>query len=160
MRATTDSNIYTNSKEHTPGDSALPQPLKSSSMLYSNNGLYVDRRRIFGTNRIPEKNTKLSLPIFCIALTNKALLLLTVVAAAEIVSSLYRVLQQHDSDRYRKRLIESTTIIASVFIAVAIRTLIIYQCQRWSLKLENKVTRNPYCVYKTADGDDRKRIVR
>jgi len=105
-----------------------------------NSELYVDRKRIFGENRLPEKKTKSLLEIMWITFNDKVLIILSIVAAISLNLGLYQDSVQPD-DGPKVRWVEGVTIMVAVVIVVVVGSLNDYQKERQFIKL-NKTVRN------------------
>jgi Ca2+-transporting ATPase len=128
------SKIHTSSAA-TLRSSTSPSPLQASS------GCYVDRKRIFGTNRLPEKKSKNLLQIMWMTFNDKVLIILTTVATISLILGLYQDFGQ--PERYggpKVRWVEGVTIMVAVAIVVIVGSLNDYQKEQQFLKLNKKVS--------------------
>ncbi|PMD42124.1 calcium-translocating P-type ATPase [Hyaloscypha variabilis F] len=96
--------------------------------------LYVDRKRIFGENRLPEKKSKSLLEIMWITFNDKVLIILSIVAAISLALGLYQDSVQSD-DGPKVRWVEGVTIMVAVVIVVVVGSLNDYQKERQFIKL-------------------------
>jgi P-type Ca2+ transporter type 2C len=142
-----------------PASSAFPHKGKSSlaghvhyttssSISRASSERYVDRKRVFGTNRLPEKKAKNLLQIMWTTFNDKVLIILTVVAAISLGLGLYQDFGQ--IGRYhgpKVRWVEGVTIMVAVAIVVVVGSLNDYQKEQQFIKL-NKVVGNSACAQK------------
>jgi Ca2+-transporting ATPase len=101
--------------------------------------LYVDRKRIFGENRLPEKKSKSLLEIMWITFNDKVLIILSIVAAISLALGLYQDSVQSD-DGPKVRWVEGVTIMVAVVIVVVVGSLNDYQKERQFIKLNKTVS--------------------
>jgi P-type Ca2+ transporter type 2C len=121
-----------------PGDPMRSTP--SSPIRLANSEQYVDRKRVFGINRLPETKAKNLLQIMWITFNDKVLIILTVVAALSFGLGLYQDFEP--SRRYggpKVRWVEGVTIMVAVVIVVVIGSLNDYQKERQFIRLNKKV---------------------
>ncbi|KAF8860891.1 P-type calcium ATPase [Acephala macrosclerotiorum] len=109
-------------------------PARSSLGQLTSSELYVDRKRVFGENRLPEKKTKGVLEIMWITFNDKVLIILTIVAAVSLALGLYQDFVQND-DGPKVRWVEGVTIMVAVIIVVVVGSLNDYQKERQFIKL-------------------------
>jgi len=124
-----------------PERSTTPAPIRHIS-----SERYVDRKRVFGISRLPEKKGKNLLQIMRATFNDKVLIILTTVAAISLALGLYQDLEQ--SGRYggpKVRWVEGVTIMVAVAIVVVVGSLNDYQKEQQFIKL-NKKASNPPCA--------------
>jgi len=119
------------------------RPARSSLGQLTSTERYVDRKRVFGENRLPEKKTKGILEIMWMTFNDKVLIILTIVAAISLALGLYQDSVQPD-DGPKVRWIEGVTIMVAVMIVVVVGSLNDYQKEHQFIKL-NKTVSNPQC---------------
>ncbi|RFU24940.1 hypothetical protein B7463_g11403, partial [Scytalidium lignicola] len=122
-----------------PSPRGLVRSTTSSSIRHASSERYVDRKRVFGTSRLPEKKSKNLLQIMWMTFNDKVLIILTVVAAISLGLGLYQDFGQ--SGRYggpKVRWVEGVTIMAAVAIVVVVGSLNDYQKERQFTKLNKK----------------------
>jgi Ca2+-transporting ATPase len=101
-----------------------------------------ERLRIFGCNRLPDRQTKTVLQLAWLALQDRVLILLTVVATISLVLGLYQTFgQPHQPGQPKVEWVEGTTIMTAVVIVVVVSALNDYQKERQFAKLHAKVRR-------------------
>lgn len=101
---------------------------------------YSQRKDIFGCNRLPEKKIKTVLQLMWIALNDKVLILLTVVATISLALGLYQTFfQPHRPGQPKVEWVEGVTIMTAVIIVVVVTALNDYQKERQFAKLNTKV---------------------
>jgi Ca2+-transporting ATPase len=104
---------------------------------------YVDRKRVFGENKLPEKQPKSILEIMWLTFNDKVLIILTIVAAISLTLGLYQDSVQPD-DGPKVRWVEGVTIMVAVVIVVVVGSLNDYQKERQFIKLNKTVSWFPY----------------
>jgi P-type Ca2+ transporter type 2C len=106
---------------------------------------YVDRKRIFGISRLPERRGKNFLQIMWVTFNDKVLIILTIVAAISLILGLYQDFGQSSRNEGPKvRWVEGVTIIVAVSIVVIVGSLNDYQKEQQFRKLNRKVNSPPY----------------
>ncbi|KAK4100093.1 calcium-translocating P-type ATPase [Parathielavia hyrcaniae] len=105
---------------------------------------YASRRRVFGGNRLPERQSKSFLRLAWIALQDRVLILLSVAAAVSLGLGLYQTFSpsQHKSEedqgRARVEWIEGVAIIVAVLVVVVVGALNDWQKERQFRRLNRK----------------------
>ena len=102
---------------------------------------FGDRKRVFGTNHLPEKKSKSLLQIMWITFNDKVLIILTVVAMISLVLGLYQDFGQprRDDGGPKVRWVEGATIMVAVAIVVIVGSINDYQRELQFVKLAKKV---------------------
>lgn len=116
----------------------------SALIRHTSSKPYVDRKRVFGINRLLEKEHKGLLQIMWMTFNDKVLIILTVVAAISLALGLYQDFGQ--SSRYggpKVRWVEGVTIMVAVAIVVVVGSLNDYQKEQQFIKLSQKVGNSP-----------------
>jgi Ca2+-transporting ATPase len=116
----------------------------SAPIRHTSSKPYVDRKRVFGISRLPEKEHKGLLQIMWMTFNDKVLIILTVVATISLALGLYQDFGQ--SSRYggpKVRWVEGVTIMVAVAIVVVVGSLNDYQKEQQFIKLSEKVSRSP-----------------
>ncbi|CAK7200402.1 plasma membrane calcium [Sporothrix eucalyptigena] len=97
---------------------------------------FAARKAVFGTNRLPEQKMRGVLQLMLIALSDKVLILLSVVAAISLALGLYQsIVLPHAPGQPRVEWIDGVTIIAAVLIVVVAGAVNDYQKERQFAKL-------------------------
>jgi Ca2+-transporting ATPase len=99
---------------------------------------FVDRRRIFGDNRIPERKSKGILQLAWIALKDKILVLLSIAAVISLALGLYQTFGNTGEKGARIEWVEGVAIIVAIFIVVFVGALNDWQKERQFVKLNKK----------------------
>ncbi|KAH8699198.1 putative calcium p-type ATPase NCA-3 [Talaromyces proteolyticus] len=100
---------------------------------------HADRVKIFGSNRLPEKKTKVFWRFMWEALQDRVLILLTVVATISLVLGLYQTFcQPHKPGQPKVEWVEGTTIMAAVIVVVVVSSLNDYKKETQFAKLSRK----------------------
>jgi Ca2+-transporting ATPase len=124
--------------------SGLLQNIESIPIRHTSSEPYVDRKRVFGVSRLPERKSKTFLQIMWVTFNDNVLIILTVVAAISLSLGLYQDFGQ--SSRYdgpKVRWVEGVTIIVAVTIVVIVGSVNDYQKENQFLKLSRKVNNPP-----------------
>jgi len=117
------------------------RPLISSRVRATSSEPYVDRRRVFGDSRLPEKKTKSILQIMWMTFNDKVLIILTVVAAISLTLGLYQDYEQPDNGP-KVRWVEGATIMFAVMLVVVVGSVNDFQKERQFIKLNKTVSRS------------------
>ncbi|KAH8659076.1 calcium transporting P-type ATPase-like protein [Tricladium varicosporioides] len=100
---------------------------------------FVDRKRVFADNRLPEKRGKSLLELAWITYNDKVLILLTVAAVVSLALGLYQTLgQYHPPGEPKVEWVEGVAIMAAIIIVVVVGTLNDWQKERQFVKLNRK----------------------
>lgn len=125
------------------GVTGLAKGLRSdlSRGLHDDGGeVFEARRRLYGTNRLPDRKTRGIFQLMLAALNDKVLILLSVVAVVSLALGLYQsVALPHGPDRPRVEWVDGVTIMAAVVIVVVAGALNDYQKERQFARLNKKV---------------------
>ncbi|KXX76192.1 Calcium-transporting ATPase 2 [Madurella mycetomatis] len=122
---------------------ALPQratPLPLPFLGGKLDDRYVDRRRIFGENRLPERKSKSFLELAWVALQDRVLILLSVAAAVSLALGLYQTFDGHhgEGEGARVEWIEGVAIIVAILVVVIVGALNDWQKERQFRRLHKK----------------------
>jgi Ca2+-transporting ATPase len=141
-----------------PSYAATMRSTTSPSTHHISSGRYVDRKRIFSTNRLPHRKSKNLLQIMWMTFNDKVLIILTTVAAISLILGLYQDFGQSEGYGGPKvRWVEGVTIMVAVAIVVIVGSLNDYQKEQQFSKLNRKVS-NPTSALKAAKSYDRRKI--
>ncbi|KAK3292240.1 uncharacterized protein B0H64DRAFT_426413 [Chaetomium fimeti] len=133
----------------TPLTPATPKPLLSkataaaspSSNQHSNQP-FTDRRRVFGSNRLPDRKSQSFLALAWIALQDRVLILLSVAAAVSFALGLYQTFDGHEEEGAaggaRVEWIEGVAIIVAILVVVVVGALNDWQKERQFRRLNRK----------------------
>ncbi|KAK3936057.1 hypothetical protein QBC46DRAFT_357797 [Diplogelasinospora grovesii] len=103
------------------------------------NGLFVDRKRIFRDNRLPEKKSKTLLELAWITYNDKVLILLTIAAVVSLALGLYQTFGgSHEPGEAKVEWVEGVAIMVAIIIVVVVSTLNDWQMERQFNKLNEK----------------------
>lgn len=90
----------------------------------SKTGGYLDRKRIFTDNRLPERKSKTLLQLAWQTYNDKVLILLTVAAVVSLALGLYQTLGgEHKEGEARVEWVEGVAIIVAILLVVAVGTV-------------------------------------
>lgn len=102
-------------------------------------GLFVDRKRVFADNRLPQKKSKSLLELAWIAYNDKVLILLTIAAVVSLALGLYQTFgQEHEPGEAKVEWVEGVAIMAAIVIVVVVGTINDWQKERQFVKLNKK----------------------
>jgi Ca2+-transporting ATPase len=124
---------------------SAPCPTASAPIRHTSSEPYIDRKRVFGINRLPERKSKSLLQIMWMTFNDKVLIILTVVASISLALGLYQDFGQ--TDKYggpKVRWVEGVTIMVAVVIVVVVGSLNDYQKEQQFIKLNRKVGNSSY----------------
>lgn len=100
---------------------------------------FMDRKRVFKDNRLPEKKGKSLLQLMWITYNDKVLILLSVAAVVSLAIGLYQTLgTKHTPGNPPVEWVEGVAIIAAIVIVVVVGSLNDYQKERQFAKLNKK----------------------
>ncbi|KAM7206544.1 cation transporting ATPase [Naviculisporaceae sp. PSN 640] len=105
---------------------------------------FVDRKAVFGENRLPERKSKSFLQLAWIAMQDRVLILLSVAAAVSLALGLYQTFsghRSHESDGHggaKVEWVEGLAIIVAILIVVLVGALNDWQKERQFRELNRK----------------------
>lgn len=127
-------------------DQGSRTPLKSTTTTSSgpdgvSDKKFLDRKRLFDDNRLPEKKGKSIFELMWITYNDKVLILLSVAAAVSLAIGLYQTFgTPHTPDNPPIEWVEGVAIIVAIVIVVVVGSLNDYQKERQFVKLNKKKT--------------------
>lgn len=98
---------------------------------------YVDRRRVFGTNQLPERKIKTLWELAWIAYNDKVLILLSVAAVISLALGIYQSVTATDGEA-KVQWVEGVAIMVAILIVVGVGAVNDYQKERQFVKLNKK----------------------
>jgi Ca2+-transporting ATPase len=114
------------------------QPTRSSTEpAKQSDNAYVDRRRIYGSNKLPERKPKSIFELAWIAYNDKVLILLTVAAIISLALGIYQSVTAKN-DEPRVQWVEGVAIIVAIVIVVIVGAANDWQKERQFVKLNKK----------------------
>lgn len=115
-----------------------PPPSGPSSPVSSKGGddSFSDRKRIFGTNKLPERKAKSILQLAWIAYNDKVLILLTIAALISLAVGIYQSLSP--STEADVQWVEGVAIIVAILVVVVVGAANDWQKERQFVKLNKK----------------------
>ncbi|CRK11785.1 hypothetical protein BN1708_010299 [Verticillium longisporum] len=120
-------------KEDVSAAPARPHPAEGGD------GSFVDRKRVFKDNRLPEKKGKSLLQLMWITYQDKVLMLLTAAAVVSLAIGIYQsVGGEHKEGESRVEWVEGVAIVAAIVIVVVVGSLNDYSKERQFAKLNKK----------------------
>ncbi|KAI1650841.1 calcium-translocating P-type ATPase [Daldinia loculata] len=100
---------------------------------------FIDRKRVYGDNRIPEKKGKSFLQLVWITYNDKVLILLSIAAVVSLAVGLYQTFgTEHEDGQPSVEWIEGVAIIVAIVIVVLVGSLNDWQKERQFAKLNRK----------------------
>ncbi|KAJ6441475.1 calcium-translocating P-type ATPase, PMCA-type [Purpureocillium lavendulum] len=99
---------------------------------------FVDRKRVFGENQLPERKSKSFLQLAWIALQDRVLILLSVAAIVSLALGLYQTFGQSHHEGAKVEWVEGVAIIVAIAIVVFVGALNDWQKERQFRKLNRK----------------------
>lgn len=119
-----------------PNTPKTPIHRTNTSGGHSHKDPFVDRKRIFKDNRLPEKKGKSFLQLVWITYNDKILILLSVAAVVSLAIGLYQTFGTEDSEGIEW--VEGVAIMVAIFIVVLVGSLNDWQKERQFAKLNKK----------------------
>lgn len=117
-----------------------PAPAATTSSLEGKSnreGSYLDRKRVFGDNRLPAKKAKSIWELAWIAYNDKVLILLTAAAVISLALGLYQALTAEPGEP-RVQWVEGVAIIVAILIVVIVGAANDWQKERQFVRLNKK----------------------
>ncbi|KAI9814378.1 MAG: hypothetical protein M1827_003234 [Pycnora praestabilis] len=99
---------------------------------------FIDRKRIFKDNHLPEKKAKGILQLAWLAYNDKVLILLTVAAVISLALGLYQTFGSHPDGEAPIEWVEGVAIMAAIIIVVVVGAANDWQKERQFVKLNKK----------------------
>ncbi|VUC35739.1 unnamed protein product [Clonostachys rosea] len=99
---------------------------------------FIDRKRVFGNNRLPDQKSTSFLRLVLIALQDRVLILLSVAAVISLALGLYQTFGQTHHEGAKVEWVEGVAIITAVAIVVIVGALNDWQKERQFRKLNAK----------------------
>lgn len=115
-----------------PGTPPLPP-------AHHGDNTFIDRKRVFRDNRLPEKKSKSLLELAWITYNDKVLILLTIAAVVSLALGLYQTFGVvHEDGGAKVEWVEGVAIMVAIIIVVVVGTLNDWQMERQFNKLNAK----------------------
>lgn len=99
---------------------------------------FIDRKRVFGINRLPDRKSTSFLRLVLIALRDRVLILLSIAAVISLALGLYQTFGQTHDEGAKVEWVEGVAIITAVAIVVVVGALNDWQKERQFRKLNSK----------------------
>ncbi|KAI0004420.1 calcium-translocating P-type ATPase [Xylariaceae sp. FL0662B] len=116
--------------------SAVPVTRTATSHGHGSDAGFIDRKRVYKDNRLPEKKGKSFLELVWITYNDKVLILLTIAAVVSLAVGLYQTFGvQHENGEPSVEWIEGVAIIVAIAIVVLVGSLNDWQKERQFAKL-------------------------
>ncbi|KAL1961951.1 hypothetical protein VTN77DRAFT_732 [Rasamsonia byssochlamydoides] len=127
-----------NAGDRPPKPASRTNTMKSSSTQRSlGEDAFADRKRIFGTNRLPAKKIKSIWELAWIAYNDKVLILLTIAAVISLALGIYQSVTATDGEA-RVQWVEGVAIVVAILIVVIVGAANDWQKERQFVKLNQK----------------------
>ncbi|KAL7939241.1 cation transporting ATPase [Trichoderma chlorosporum] len=107
-------------QDRPPVISPVEAPVARPSLTFQIGGpdnRFIDRRRIFGANRLPRRRQKSFLKLMWIAFNDKLMILLTISASISLAIGLYQSLTA-DEDASNIEWVDGVTVVAAIIVIV------------------------------------------
>ncbi|CDM28491.1 hypothetical protein DTO013E5_1052 [Penicillium roqueforti] len=116
-----------------------PPPTTEGSVITQHNGEnFVDRRRIYGDNRLPERKLKTIWELAWIAYNDKVLILLTIAAIVSLAVGIPQSLHPANPDEPGVEWVEGLAILVAIIIVVVVGAANDWQKEQQFAKLNKK----------------------
>lgn len=112
---------------------AVTEPEAAAPGERASHGTYVDRKRIFDENKLPERKPKNILQLMWLAYNDKVLIVLTVAAIIALALGVYQAVSNGSVEW-----IEGVAIIVAIVVVVSVGALNDWQKERQFAKLNKK----------------------
>ncbi|CAH0042136.1 unnamed protein product [Clonostachys rhizophaga] len=99
---------------------------------------FIDRKRVFGINKLPDRKATSFLRLVLIALRDRVLILLSIAAVISLALGLYQTFGQTHDEGAKVEWVEGVAIITAVAIVVTVGALNDWQKERQFRKLNAK----------------------
>ncbi|KAL8770073.1 MAG: hypothetical protein Q9209_004111 [Squamulea sp. 1 TL-2023] len=123
------------SEPKTPGH-AMTRSSTTATAARQSEDYYIDRKRIFKDNRLPEKKAKSILELAWLAYNDKVLILLTVAAVVSLALGIYQSVQKANGESVQW--VEGVAIMVAIIIVVIVGAANDWQKERQFVKLNKK----------------------
>lgn len=133
--------VTANSSGKTGKEEARPPatPVRTNTNGQQSKEQFLDRKRVFKDNRLPEKKGKSLLQLMWITYNDKVLILLSVAAVISLAIGLYQSIgTPHTPENPPVEWVEGVAIIVAIVIVVIVGSLNDYQKERQFAKLNKK----------------------
>lgn len=133
--------VTANSSGKTGKEEAQPPaaPVRTNTNGQQSKEQFLDRKRVFKDNRLPEKKGKSLLQLMWITYNDKVLILLSVAAVISLAIGLYQSIgTPHTPENPPVEWVEGVAIIVAIVIVVIVGSLNDYQKERQFAKLNKK----------------------
>ncbi|TKA64562.1 hypothetical protein B0A49_08263, partial [Cryomyces minteri] len=112
---------------------------RSSKPRKPSDSAFVDRKRVFSDNRLPERKAKTILQLAWMAYNDKVLILLSIAAVISLALGLYQTFgQSHANGEARVEWVEGVAIMVAILIVVVVGAVNDWQKERQFVKLNKK----------------------
>lgn len=115
-----------------------PRQQTDSQLKASSENSYLDRRRVYGTNKLPERKLKTIWELAWIAYNDKVLILLTIAAAISLAVGIPQSLHPANPDEPGVEWVEGLAILVAIIIVVTVGAANDWQKERQFAKLNKK----------------------
>ncbi|EAW07747.1 putative P-type calcium ATPase [Aspergillus clavatus NRRL 1] len=114
-----------------------PPSRSNTGLAKQSEHAFTDRKRVYGSNTLPEKKPKSILELAWIAYNDKVLILLTIAAIISLALGIYQSITAKDGEA-RVQWVEGVAIIVAIVIVVVVGAANDWQKERQFVKLNKK----------------------
>ncbi|PYH99386.1 P-type calcium ATPase [Aspergillus ellipticus CBS 707.79] len=114
-----------------------PSPTRVDTKPVTNENAFMDRIRIYGMNRLPERKAKSFFELAWIAYNDKVLILLTIAAIISLALGIYQSVTATGNEA-KVQWVEGVAIIVAILIVVVVGAANDWQKERQFVKLNKK----------------------
>ncbi|KAL8859356.1 MAG: hypothetical protein Q9178_004034 [Gyalolechia marmorata] len=124
------------SSEPKPPGQAMKRSSTTATAARQSDDYFVDRKRIFKDNRLPQKKAKSIFELAWLAYNDKVLILLTVAAVISLALGIYQSIRRVDGESVQW--VEGVAIMVAIVIVVIVGAANDWQKERQFVKLNRK----------------------
>ncbi|KAL8701555.1 MAG: hypothetical protein Q9224_000443 [Gallowayella concinna] len=124
------------SSEPKPPGRAMTRSSTTATTARRSEDSFLDRKRVFKDNRLPEKKAKSIFELAWLAYNDKVLILLTVAAVVSLALGIYQSIRKVDGESVQW--VEGVAIMAAIIIVVVVGAANDWQKERQFVKLNKK----------------------
>ena len=121
-----------------PKDPITRQTTTKSIKMSDTASKFSDRRRVFGTNRVPDRKTKSFFHLAWIAAQDKVLILLSIAAVISLALGLYQTFGDKQEEGAKVDWVEGVAIMVAVLIVIIVGAANDWQKERQFARLNKK----------------------
>ncbi|KAJ5902140.1 ATPase P-type K/Mg/Cd/Cu/Zn/Na/Ca/Na/H-transporter [Penicillium taxi] len=130
--------VPTSSSVRKSASQLITPPAPDSPAVADSSGPFSDRKRVFGTNLLPERKLKTIWELAWIAYNDKVLILLTIAAVVSLAVGIPQSLHPANPDEPGVEWVEGLAILIAIIIVVTVGAVNDWQKERQFAKLNKK----------------------